>query len=207
MPHVTHPPPSPHPQALTPLHPLGTPAQRRKSGNCSGLTPSVSGSWIPRALQAVAYQPLLQRAYAPVGRGLPCQWSRLGAPQRRCLTRLTRRAGAIGVLQGCTTMPTGPSVWGTGNDMEHDTTTWGIDEAAQRCGVHPDTIRRLLRRGALAGAYRATGANGAWRIPPQALRTAGLEPGELPEPDPVAATLRGVAAALVALANAIEVAS
>jgi hypothetical protein len=88
-----------------------------------------------------------------------------------------------------------------------DTIYWGIDEAATRCGVHPDTIRRLLRRRALPGAHRASGPNGAWRISPAGLRAAGLSPGELSEPNPVPGALRTIADALVVLAEALEVRS
>jgi hypothetical protein len=46
----------------------------------------------------------------------------------------------------------------------------GVVDAAAWCGVSEDTIRRRLRDGRLPNSYR--GADGAWRIPVDALRNA-----------------------------------
>ena len=45
-----------------------------------------------------------------------------------------------------------------------DERLWTVDEVAERLRVHPETIRRMLRRGQLRGSM-PVGPRGGWRIP------------------------------------------
>jgi excisionase family DNA binding protein len=40
-----------------------------------------------------------------------------------------------------------------------------VDEAAAQLRVHPCTVREILQRGEVPGAWRTRGATGRWRIP------------------------------------------
>lgn len=50
-----------------------------------------------------------------------------------------------------------------------------INDAAKRCGLSPDTIRRRLRSGQFPRSFRDEA--GAWRVPLGDLVSAGLRPG------------------------------
>jgi hypothetical protein len=54
----------------------------------------------------------------------------------------------------------------------------GVVDAAAWCGVSEDSIRRRLKDGRLPGSERA--ADGAWRIPVEALRAARFGSGPRP---------------------------
>lgn len=43
-----------------------------------------------------------------------------------------------------------------------------VKETAEELGMHPDTVRELLRRGDLAGS-KMPGLRGAWKIRPAAI--------------------------------------
>ena len=93
--------------------------------------------------------------------------------------------------------------------MDQTTLTYSITDAAVVCGVHRDTIRRLLRAGRLPNATRPGGVNGPWRIGAGDLAAAGLriDPASHRTPDAsgsVAGALRACATALDALADALE---
>jgi excisionase family DNA binding protein len=67
-------------------------------------------------------------------------------------------------------------------------------EAARLVGKHRRTIQRWCLKGKLPGCYKA---GRSWRIPPAALRTAGL--GKALEPDSVAAELAAAEALVESL--------
>jgi UDP-N-acetylmuramyl pentapeptide synthase len=52
----------------------------------------------------------------------------------------------------------------------------GIKEAAERCGLSEETIRRRLKAGRFVHARRESEPNGAWLIPLADLIAAGLQP-------------------------------
>ena len=76
----------------------------------------------------------------------------------------------------------------------------GLHEAAQRCGVSDETIRRRIKAGQLPQALQS-GVHGGWQIPIAALVGAGLSPRRSGAParaaDPdLRADLRDEAAAI-----------
>ncbi len=112
-------------------------------------------------------------------------------------------------MHGCSGAPTAPSVRVRLWIMDPHDATYSINAAAAVCGVHRDTIRRLVRTGRLPTAGR-TGVNGPWRIPASDLAAAGLhvDTTALAPPDDavsVPTALRACAVALIALADVLDV--
>lgn len=58
--------------------------------------------------------------------------------------------------------------------------SWGISQAAEECGVSPNTIRRRIKNGSLPSAEQH---KGKWSIPITDLIAAGLNPGQPKGPD------------------------
>lgn len=66
------------------------------------------------------------------------------------------------------------------------------NEAATLCGVSRDTIKRRLRSGQFPHAHREDGPTGAWRIPEEDLRDAGLFLGPVGDSSATAAAAFGL---------------
>lgn len=149
--------------------------------------------------------------------GLIAPWrggsSRCATP---VLDRLDRPSRAQGVLHPHTGSPlTAPSARGRHGCMETTPAThpsppptFGLAEAATACGVHVDTLRRALRKGAIPGAARATRPNGAWQLPHDGLVAAGFNPmaGQATAPT-LREALEALSAAVALVAGALEVQS
>ena len=81
------------------------------------------------------------------------------------------------------TTSTSPAARTNSPNPDHSTTL-SVREAAQRSGVHPNTVRRKVKAGQVPGAFLAPGPMGdEWRIPVTSL--ASLTPNR---PHPRAAT-------------------
>lgn len=189
-----------HPCSTRTPHPPPNPARRRLHAGRAGQCPSWSchpqKPWDARAGRRAAPS----RGATDGLRALVLD--RLDPPSRAqgvlhphadaALTAPSARAGHGGMEPTPPTHPAPPP-------------PLGLAEAAAACGVHVDTLRRALRRGAIPGAVRSSGPNGAWELPHDGLVAAGFNPTAGAASPTLREALEALSAAVALVATALEV--